>query len=33
MVFFTEHLEAALPIQIILYDFFLDFLTISPLGI
>ena len=28
MVFFAERLEAAFPIQIILYDFFLDFLAI-----
>ena len=33
MVFFAERLEAAFPIQIILYDFFLDILAISPLGI
>ncbi len=33
MVFFAEHLEAAFPIQIILYDFFLDLLAISSLGI
>ena len=33
MVFFTERLEAAFPIQIILYDFFLDLLAIGSLGI
>ena len=33
MVFFAELLEAAFPIQIILYNFFLDFFTISPLDI
>lgn len=33
MVFFAELLEAAFPIQIIFYDFFLDFLAISPLDI
>lgn len=33
MVFFAERLEAAFSIQIILYDFFLDLLAISSLGI
>ncbi len=33
MVFFAERLEAAFPSQIILYDFFLDLLAISSLGI
>ena len=33
MVFFAERLEATFPIQIILYDFFLDLLAISPLDI
>ena len=33
MVFFAERLEVAFPIQIILYDFFLDLRAISPLNI